>query len=140
MPNPDAWKRSLKHDGGYRVLVYGGRDFTDEEVVYRALDKVHRARGVLCVITGMARGADSLAWEWAKANRIPTAEYPISRGDWQTYGKGAGPIRNQRMLDQGLPDVAIEFPGGSGTRDMRRRLDEKGVPVYEPCARSVESP
>ena len=32
-------------------------------------------------------------------------------------------------LDSGI-DVAIQFPGGTGTADMRRRLDKAGVKVY----------
>lgn len=34
------------------------------------------------------------------------------------------------MLDSGI-DLAIEFPGGRGTADMRRRLDKAGVKVIE---------
>ncbi len=52
------------------------------------------------------------------------------KADWANYGKGAGHIRNQQMLDSGI-DLAIEFPGGRGTADMRRRLDKAGVKVIE---------
>ena len=36
----------------------------------------------------------------------------------EKHGNAAGPIRNQRMLDHGKPDIVVAFPGGSGTADM----------------------
>lgn len=149
----------LPHGGGYRVLVYGGRSYAprvcgyvladpeleakrqravaEREFVFRVLDRVHRQRGVLCLISGCADGADDAGLEWAELNRIPVARFPVSRREWEIMGRSAGPVRNQRMIDEGLPDVAIEFPGGAGTRDMRRRLDERGIVVYEPCSPPV---
>jgi hypothetical protein len=38
--------------------------------------------------------------------------------DWNRLGPGAGHIRNQRMIDEGKPDAAVAFPGGTGTADM----------------------
>lgn len=47
------------------------------------------------------------------------------------YGKKydvlAGPVRNTRMLREGRPDVAIGFPGGSGTADMAKQCLEYGL-------------
>ena len=47
--------------------------------------------------------------------------------DWATHGKKAGPLRNQRMIDEGHPDLVIAFPGGKGTDDMTRRALAAGV-------------
>jgi hypothetical protein len=44
----------------------------------------------------------------------------IYHADWQ-LGRKAGPIRNQRMLDEGRPELVIAFPGGRGTSDMTAR-------------------
>jgi len=111
-----------------RILVTGGRDFHYKDVVYGALNKVHRKRGISLIIQGGASGADHLASDWAKDNAIDTAQY---NADWCQYGKAAGPIRNQRMIDEGKPNAAVAFPGGSGTADMVRRLNEAGVPVWK---------
>ena len=46
-------------------------------------------------------------------------------------GKRAGPLRNQRMLDEGKPDLVVAFPGGGGTKDMVRRAVKAGVSVHE---------
>ena len=59
------------------------------------------------VIVGGARGADTMAAEWATARSIPCLIY---MADWSGLGPKAGPIRNQRMLDEGKPDLVIAFP------------------------------
>lgn len=46
-------------------------------------------------------------------------------------GKAAGPIRNQRMLDDGKPDRVLAFPGGRGTANMVKLAKAAGVPVHE---------
>ena len=107
-----------------RVLVCGGRNYSDQQAVYDALDELHRVRKFELVIAGGARGADTLAEQWAKDRAIPTKIY---QADWETLGRKAGPIRNQRMLDEGLPQLVIAFPGGRGTADMTSRAREAAV-------------
>ena len=43
----------------------------------------------------------------------------------------AGHFRNQQMIDEGKPDAAIIFPGGSGTADMANRIKKAGIPHWE---------
>jgi hypothetical protein len=108
-----------------RVLVIGGRDFDDPELLNEALDRLHRERGVTALIHGDARGADRLAGEWATANGIPVETHPA---DWKRCGRGAGPMRNRSMLDE-RPDLLVAFPGGKGTADMVRRARKAGLDV-----------
>lgn len=51
--------------------------------------------------------------------------------DWEDLGRKAGPIRNQRMLDDGRPELVVAFPGGPGTAHMCRIAREAGVEVIE---------
>lgn len=111
-----------------RVLVCGGRDFTDKAALYRALDAVHRKHGITDLIEGEAPGADSLAREWALEAQVCLLPFPA---DWKTHGRAAGPIRNARMLAEGKPDAVVAFPGGRGTADMVRQAKEAGIPVWE---------
>ena len=53
-------------------------------------------------------------------------EYPA---DWKKYGKSAGPLRNQRMIDEGKPDLVVAFPGGVGTADMISRAKAYNISV-----------
>ena len=115
-----------------RVLIYGGRDFVDTESHWEWLDytlaRYCEWHGeTLTVVSGRARGADQFGERWAISCSFPVATYPA---DWEKHGKAAGHIRNQQMLDSGI-DLAIEFPGGRGTADMRRRPDKAGVKVIE---------
>lgn len=109
-----------------RLLVCGGRDFSDTSHAYHALDKLHRTHGIGVVIEGDARGADRIAGYWARRNRVDNLKF---RADWGKDGRAAGPIRNQRMLDEGKPDMVLAFPGGRGTADMVNRARAAGLPV-----------
>lgn len=114
-----------------RVLVCGGRDYDDREAVDQTLDRLHAERGIACIIAGAARGADTLAAAWATDRGIALLEFPA---DWKTQGRAAGPIRNQRMLEEGAPSYVVAFPGGRGTADMVRRAEGAGLTVLKPAA------
>lgn len=104
-----------------RVLVCGGRDYQDGVGCLSLLNI-----GIL--IHGDARGADRKAAEWAKANGIHAVAVPAL---WDLYGKRAGPLRNAAMLKLN-PNYCVAFPGGAGTRDMIKRCEAAGLPVWQP--------
>lgn len=119
-----------------RILVCGGRDFDDKQLLYTTLDTItprsepdeygnDMPTGVT-IIHGKARGADSLADDWAICNWCSVEEYPA---DWDKHGKAAGPIRNQQMLDEAKPDLVLAFKGGRGTSHMIRIAEKAGVEV-----------
>ena len=109
------------------VLVCGGRDFADRQRVFNVLDTLHMAAPISEVVEGGAKGADALARAWCQVHRIDST---IFLADW-SLGLKAGPVRNQRMLDEGKPTLVVVFPGGRGTADMKRRAKAAGVPVLE---------
>lgn len=99
-----------------KVLVCGGRDFQDYDLLKTTLSALQVERGEFSlIIHGAAPGADMLADQYAGIHHIPVKAFPA---DWATYGRSAGPIRNAFMLDEGEPDLVVAFPGGSGTRNM----------------------
>lgn len=111
-----------------RLLVFGGRDFTDRDFVFACLDRVHAKRPVSVLIEGDADGADKLAGEWADSRGVHCARV---RALWEVHGRSAGPLRNKAMRDLD-PDYAVAFPGGRGTAHMTRLMDMAGVVVWEP--------
>lgn len=111
-----------------RVLVCGGRDFSDTEYAYKTLDALDDEYGIDVIIEGDARGADRIAGFWARKHRIDNLKF---RANWDKYKNAAGPIRNQQMLDEGKPDLVVAFPGGTGTADMIRRAKKAGVEVIQ---------
>jgi predicted Rossmann-fold nucleotide-binding protein len=131
-----------------RILVCGGRDFgnlgqvmrqgtmsgpafekakREYEFIHRKLNELARD-GVDVVMTGGAAGVDIAAENWAAMNWIFC---PVFKADWHAHGKAAGPIRNQKMIDEGKPDLVIAFPGGRGTADMVRRARVAKIKVIE---------
>lgn len=113
-----------------RVLVCGSRTFNDRWHLYNILHDIWESRPDLAtIVEGGAKGADTLAKEWAATNDVPFEEY---RADWTKYGRAAGPIRNKQMLETGI-DLVVAFPRGEarGTRHMMKIAREAGVEVLE---------
>ena len=107
-----------------KVLVCGSRYYCNYEKVLAYLART----GASLVVAGGARGADSLAVRAAKECGISYIEY---KADWDRYGKSAGPIRNQQMLDMEKPDFVIAFhedlEKSKGTKDMLSRAKRAGI-------------
>ena len=111
-----------------RVLVCGGRLFTDRALLEATLDRLHGIHVFTVLIEGDAVGADRMAGAWAEAQGIA---HEVYRADWDGLGAKAGPLRNIQMLEEGRPDLVIAFPGRSGTAHMKRIAHEAGVAVVE---------
>lgn len=114
---------------GQRVLVCGGRDHADIGRVFDVLSMYHAERHFSVLMQGGAQGADSEAAEWAA--RHPEVRCLTYKANWRKYGKRAGPIRNQRMLDEGKPHLVIAFSGGVGTADMVARARSVGIEIID---------
>lgn len=129
-----------------RIIVCGGRHFSDRQAVFRVLDHIHTYRGIAEVIQGECpTGADKWARVWAKNYGIPCPDDFIARwwdfnlpgaivrtrANGEKYVANAGPIRNRQMLEL-KPDGVVAMPGGRGTADMCNAAREAGVPVYCP--------
>ena len=109
-----------------RVLVTGGRSYENQAVVVEALDRLHRERGITTLIHGAAKGADSLADEWAESRGIEVIACPAN---WRRYRRAAGTIRNKQMLVEHKPDLVVAFPGSTGTANMISIAEKAGVEV-----------
>jgi hypothetical protein len=116
---------------GSRIVVTGGRDFTNAATVDRWLRAMAALGPIALIAHGDAPGADSLAATWAKRHGIVTVPFPVTPADWKAYGKRAGPRRNGIMLDTMTPDVVLAFPGGRGTADCIRQAEARDIPVIE---------
>lgn len=78
-----------------------------------AFDQDHQR--IVHVIVGSVFGVDRDAHTWALEHERMASVIPAR---WQTYGRAAGPIRNEAMAALCRPDVVLAFPGGAGTAGM----------------------
>jgi YspA, cpYpsA-related SLOG family len=111
-----------------RVLICGGRDFTDRDFLESILDLYHNKFKFKTLIQGGANGADYLARLWATMNEVECLQFDAH---WDVHGRGAGSIRNRLMLEDGQPDFVIAFPGHTGTANMIEQARRNKTPVLE---------
>lgn len=125
------------------VIIVGGRSYDFTPLDIHLLDLLHDEHNFTKVLSGDCSriitiadpitnqkrnkrvGADYCGEQWAKKNNIPCAKY---KADWFKLGKAAGPIRNQRMIDEA--DALVAFPGSSGTADVIHRAKDAGLLVW----------
>jgi hypothetical protein len=109
-----------------KVIVAGGRDFTNFELLFAALNELSKEVNITEIVSGTAKGADSLGECWANLSKIPVKQFTP---DWKTYGKSAGPIRNKSMAEHG--DILILFWDGKsrGSKSMLNEMTKLGKPV-----------
>ena len=111
-----------------RLLVCGDRNWSDYETIFNTIVYLGK---VDVMIVGDATGADDLARRAAKALGIFT--YPPFVAEWGIYGKGAGPIRNRRMIEEGKPNLIVAFhndlSNSKGTQNTVELARKFGIPV-----------
>ena len=108
-----------------RVIVTGGPDFRDRELMHATLDSVKHP--ITLLIAGDERGAESMALDWAESHGIEFKEF---FADYQGHDPAGFRLRNQRMIEHGAPNMVIAFPGGRITRDIVRRARRLAIDVY----------
>lgn len=112
-----------------RIIVAGSRGFDDYPLLESKLDELLKGiSGEVEIVSGHAKGADSLGEQYALKRGLPLH---IMKADWERFGRRAGFIRNQQMLDYALEEtpLLVAFWDGlsNGTRDMINRAQEEGV-------------
>lgn len=109
-----------------RLLVFGDRNWDDPWTIFNEIQR----RNPDVVISGRARGADTQAEIAANQLRIPFLPF---EANWKMFGRAAGPIRNQQMLDEGQPTEAVGFhhdiSKSKGSKDMYKRCQKASIPV-----------
>lgn len=112
-----------------KVIVAGGRDFNDYDKLSAYLFDYVEYVGEdvdVSIVTGMARGADSLAYRFALNEGVKVYEF---KPDWNKFGKSAGFIRNTEMAK--FADVLIAYWDGesAGTANMIQTMQKMGKSV-----------
>jgi hypothetical protein len=120
-----------------RLGVVGSRTFNDYSYLHKKLtgllwDLMEPQTGELppsafSFVSGGARGADSIAAQWAKAWGYEMFVFPA---DWDKYGKSAGYRRNKDIVD--YADIVVAFWDGKskGTQHTIDLATKQGKPTY----------
>lgn len=108
-----------------KVIIAGSRTVTDMETVQKAIEESKFE--IKEVVSGCAKGVDTLGIVWAYNNNVPVAPYPAN---WEVNGKRAGFLRNQSMADYSDALIAIWDGKSRGTADMISRAEKKGLKLY----------
>lgn len=119
-----------------RVLVTGGRDFSDFQMVADALDRLKPT----VIIQGECPygGADKLAADYAEMRHLPCIGM---KAHFRKMGGKAGPIRNGWMLKHAGPiDCVLAFPGDRGTANMIDQAERAGIRVLRVSPRVATLP
>lgn len=111
------------------VIVCGGRNFTNTQLIYKALDTIDNNFGITVLVHGDCWGVDKISNTWGSVHS--TIKCFPRPANWRLNGKRAGPIRNREMIDEFQPDLIIAFPGGKGTENMKQLGRQHDIMVIE---------
>ena len=103
------------------LAIIGSRTFTDYDRLVTICDSLE----ITGIVSGGARGADSLAEKYAKERNIPLTVIPA---DWEKYGRSAGFIRNTYIVEKADEVLAFwdgKSPGTKHSIELAKKLGKK---------------
>lgn len=111
----------------YNIGIVGSRNFNRWDLVVSEMNKLIDTHGQPnTIISGGAKGADSMAETWAKTNGCEMIVHPAL---WNKYGKRAAYLRNKDIVRDS--DMLLAFPSksGRGTQMTINLSQDKGIPI-----------
>lgn len=109
-----------------KVIIAGSRDLTLD--ICTLADIVLKTKWPIKeVVSGNARGIDSLGKEYARWNGLKLS---IFLADWEKEFKRAGVLRNIKMGDYADALVAIWDGKSKGTKHMIDYMESLGKPTF----------
>jgi hypothetical protein len=108
-----------------KTIIAGSRSIVDYETLIKAIQEC--PWNISEVVSGKAKGVDTLGEKYAKENNKPLLEYPAN---WKLYGKSAGYKRNVEMAEKAEALLAIWNGESKGTKHMIDIAKAKGLSVH----------
>lgn len=105
-----------------KLAIVGSRSFNDYEMLKKHVDPAN----IAAIVSGGARGADTLAEQFAREHNL---QMIVFKPDYATHGRAAAFIRNSAIIE--ASDAVIAFWDGSsaGTLDSIKKARKMGKPV-----------
>lgn len=117
--------RALYKQEKTAVIIAGSREITDQALVDEAIQESGFKIDV--VVSGGARGPDTLGENWAERHGIPVRRFIPN---WEINGKGAGFIRNKEMGNFASKGIVLIKDQSKGSTQMANYLEQINKPVY----------
>ena len=124
-----------------KVIIAGSREIVDRSVLEDAINK--SGFTITEVVSGEARGVDTLGSDWAEDNSVPVTSKPalwddltvencaVKTNSWgKKYNSLAGFNRNKEMAEYADALIAIWDGNSPGTKDMLYQAKKIGIPIY----------
>lgn len=111
-----------------KTIIAGSRQGVTLKDVEEAMAKCGWV--ITSVVSGCARGVDTMGAMIAERRGIPVHEYPA---DWETYGKSAGSFRNGQMANNAEALIAVWDGKSKGTQNMIKGATARGLRVFVHC-------
>lgn len=108
-----------------KIIIAGTRTVTDYSVVCRAVES--SGFDISMVVSGGARGVDTLGERWAREHGAHFIRMPA---DWGRHGKSAGMKRNREMARYADGLVAIWDGRSRGTKGMIDTMFVLKKPIF----------
>lgn len=121
---PDSFRNYLQKymdfssDQTFKVIIAGSRDFDNYKLLEEYCDKVLVNQKNIEIVSGTARGADTLAIHYAHNRGYKLTEFPAN---WDKFGKSAGYKRNVQMAE--YANACIVFMKKEGTKGSQHMID-----------------
>ena len=112
-----------------KLAIVGSRSFNDYDLLETWADSIFYMQDTdeKFVVSGGASGADSLAEQYTNTHITTLIKFPA---EWNKYGKSAGFIRNQQIVDN--CDMVLAFWDGEsrGTADTIAKAKKAKKPTF----------
>lgn len=127
-----------------KTIIAGSRHITDYSIVVDAVtEAVKEGLVPSLIVSGAAKGIDSLGERWALNNGVKVDPYPA---DWDNieiegaviryhangkpYNVVAGHMRNEKMAANADALIAIPTKSSKGTWDMIKRAKDHNLRIF----------
>ena len=113
---------------GPKIVVTGGLDFNDHQLIWAKLDQVHAKHAGMVLVHGKSpKGAERIASLWASNRNVPQIGFAP---DWTKHGRSAPFKRNDQMLEI-VPKGVLHFPGTGINDNLADKAKKLGIPVWK---------
>ena len=121
MPSPFFSLQSNSIFDIMKLAIVGSREFENYDLLCAEVAKIRETQKIELIVSGGAKGADTLAKKYAALNHIPLMEF---LPDYERYGRGAPLQRNTLIVQNADWVLAFVTASSKGTWDTIRKAQK----------------